>query len=90
MQAARGANVVEFLHTDDSNEVCVMSDTRPDYDRVTFDVPLGMRDEIKRLAKAKTGLSLASYLKQLIAQDLGVQIDMKPQVADNTGKRKKS
>jgi hypothetical protein len=82
--------VANYLDTDNTETGSYMSDTRPDYDRVTFDVPLGMRDEIKRLAQEKTGLSLASYLRRLVADDLGLDFDMKPQVADNTGRRKKS
>lgn len=75
-----------YVNTDemDSN----VSDTRPDYDKITFDVPKGMRREVKRLAQEKTGLSLASYLRKLITDDLGVEFDMKPQIADNTGRRK--
>lgn len=59
------------------------------YDLITFHVPVGMEDEIRKRAEEKTGLAFSTYVRRLIEKDLGIEFGMKEQKADNTGVRHK-
>lgn len=84
------AMIQDMLKSPDTNsyQENTVSDKRPEYDQITFHVPKGQREIIKRLAKEKSGLSLSSHIKMLLERDLGIEIEMDAQVADNTGRRK--